>query len=392
MAIGKLGVKGGGLGGLGLVASGRPAGVPGWASLDFNFATGQYFGGSLGNTITNTRATTGYAANADGTLTLFQPNTFRIGVGTGLLVEDAANNALLWSRDLTNVAWVKSNMTAAKDQTGPDGTVNGASSIVATGANATVLQTLTQVSAKLYQSAYIKRLVGTGTINMTMDNGVTWTVVTATAAWTKVTIPTQTIANPICGFRIVTSADAIAVDFVQNEYAGPIGVGTATSVTSPIPTTTALAARVADQPIWNTTVSNILLRGPGSFVFSGAGSPIDAAYTLLMDSVTHNDECYIYAGGQAAQYNGSAELLATFGSGSMAGATKYGYSLSGSGRSLVANNGTLTTDAGTQVSVDTTASLGTRNNSGGAGYNGYIKRVTIGNTRIADAVLKAATA
>ncbi len=389
MAIGKLGVRGGGLGGLGLVAAGRAGDVPGWASLDFNFATGQYFGGSLYNALTITRSTTGYATNTDGTLTLFQPNTFRIGVGNGLLIEEGAINEALWSRDMTNAVWAKTTMTAAKDQTDINGVANAASSITATGANATILQTVTRASDTVWQSAYIKRLVGSGTINMTTDNGVTWTVVTATAAWTRVTIPVQTLANPICGFRIVTSGDSIAVDFVQNEHA--IGGGTADFSSSPIPTTTAAAIRQSDLPLWNTAISNILLRGPGSVVFSTGGTPINTGYGIMFDDVAHGDEVYLYAAGQAGSWNGLVELLATFGTGSVTGPTKLGYALNGAGRSLVVNNGTVATNAGLQSSVGTTASLGIKNNSGSNGYNGYIKRVTIGNTRIADATLKAAT-
>ncbi len=111
-----------------------------------------------------------------------------------------------------------------------------------------------------------------------------------------------------------------------------------------------------------------------------------------MDDVPHGDEVYIYASGQAASWNGSVELLATFGTGAMSGATKLGYSLNPSGRSLVANNGTVATDAQIQSSVGTTASLGIRNTGGGAGYNGYIKRFSIWNTRLPDATLKALTA
>jgi hypothetical protein len=54
-----------------------------------------------------------------------------------------------------------------------------------------------------------------------------------------VTIPVQTLANPTVGFRIVTSGDAIAVDFVQNE--------TGTGASSEIATTTAAVTRAADE-------------------------------------------------------------------------------------------------------------------------------------------------
>lgn len=155
-----------------------------------------------------------------------------------LLLEDTRTNVVLWNRDLTNAAWTKTTMTAAKDQIGADGLVNSASSLLATAGNATALQAITLASSARYQSAYVKRLVGTGTVQMTTDNGATWTAITLTTAWTRVTIPTQTFANPTVGFRLVTNGDKIAVDFVQNEN------GTLPS--SAIATTTVAVTRAAD--------------------------------------------------------------------------------------------------------------------------------------------------
>ena len=156
----------------------------------------------------------------------------------GILLEGSRINIVLWNRDLTNAAWTKTNVTAAKDQTGIDGVASSASKITATAGNGTCLQAITAGSTQRAQFAYVKRITGSGTINMTMDNGSTWTVVTVTAAWTKVTIPPQTLANPTVGFRIVTSGDAIAVDYVQNE-AGPFE-------SSPIATTTTAVTRAGD--------------------------------------------------------------------------------------------------------------------------------------------------
>src|SRR5690349_9593952 len=135
----------------------------------------------------------------------------------GLLMEDASTNYALWCRDLTNAAWTKTSMTTAKTATGIDGTANSATTLTASAGNATVLQAITRASATRITGAYIKRRTGSGTINMTQDGGTTWTVVTATAAWTRVSIPSATVTNPSIGFRIVTSADAIDVDYIQHE-------------------------------------------------------------------------------------------------------------------------------------------------------------------------------
>jgi hypothetical protein len=214
--------------------------APSWvlpnASADLDFAHGNFFGGTV--SVSRAQTVPSYATNLDGTLTSFAADTPRIGIGTGLLVEEGRTNVVLQSRDLSNASWTKTTITAAKDQTGADGTANGASSILATGANGTCLQAITLVSSARFQTAYVKRITGSGTINMTMDNGVTWTAISPTTAWTQVSIPTQTLANPTVGFRIVTNGDAIAVDLVQNENGA--------FATSAIPTTTVAVARVAD--------------------------------------------------------------------------------------------------------------------------------------------------
>ena len=158
----------------------------------------------------------------------------------GLLLESARTNVVLWNRDLTAASWTKTNVTAAKDQTGIDGVTNSASKITATAGNGTTLQAITLASSARFQSAYVKRVTGSGVVEMTMDNGATWTAVTVTADWTLVSIPTQTLANPTVGFRIVTSGDAIAVDYVQNENGA--------FASSPIFTTTASIARATDIP------------------------------------------------------------------------------------------------------------------------------------------------
>jgi hypothetical protein len=59
-----------------------------------------------------------------------------------------------------------------------------------------------------------------------------------TSAYSYVSIPTQTLANPSTGFRITTDGDSIAVDYVQNQNGA--------FITSAIPTTTASVTRAAD--------------------------------------------------------------------------------------------------------------------------------------------------
>lgn len=223
--------------------------APGWVlyplatTLDLYFAGGLYYSGdltyppALSNILTITNSG-GYAQNANGLLVNFAgSNVFRVS-DQGLLIEQAATNVVLWNRDLTNVVWTASNVTVALNQTGADGSANAASSLTATSGNGTVLQAITLANSARFQSAFVKRITGSGTINMTMDNGATWTAISVTNAYTKLSVPSQTLTNPTVGFQIVTSGDAIAVDFVQNEN-NAFG-------TSPIATTTVAVTRNAD--------------------------------------------------------------------------------------------------------------------------------------------------
>jgi hypothetical protein len=191
--------------------------------------------------------TTATYFGSDGLLKTTAANEARfdcaIGTGTaiGLLIEGARTNVVLYNRDLTNAAWVISNttdLTAAKDQVGIDGAANSASSLLCNVANGTILQSITLASSQRFQTAYVKRLVGTGAVNMTTDGGATWTAITLAASWTRVSIPAQTVTNPSVGFQLATLNDKIAIDFVQNE-AGAFA-------TSPIATTNASVTRSAD--------------------------------------------------------------------------------------------------------------------------------------------------
>jgi hypothetical protein len=216
-------------------------GVP-YLHLDFSRSSA-----AIDPRFTVTRAGSAWRFNPAGLLESVSANSPRIdcapstGAYRGLLVETSAINRLLWCRDLTNAAWTKSNTTAALDQIGIDGIANSASSLTATAGNGTCLQSITLASSARVQSCFMKRLVGTGTIEMTTDNGVTWTAVSPVVnAWTRVRIPQQTLANPIAGFRIVTSGDAVAIDIAQNETV------VADIPTSPIITTSAQVTRASD--------------------------------------------------------------------------------------------------------------------------------------------------
>ncbi len=197
----------------------------------------KYFKTLNGNTVSSNVVT-----EATGALITNANSSYADAKGPfGYLVEGQRTNEVLWNRDLTNVAWTPTDATVAKNQVGIDGAASSASLITATGANATVLQSITEGSAARRLSAFVKCVTCTGEIDLTEDGGSTWTNVASllnSSTYTRVSTPAQTVTNPSVGFRIVASGDKIAVDYVQNE-AG-------TYLTSPIATTTVAVTRNMD--------------------------------------------------------------------------------------------------------------------------------------------------
>jgi hypothetical protein len=195
-----------------------------------------------GSPITVTRASSAYCPKSDGTFALVTNNAPRVG-RFGLLVERASTQLLTAPRDFTNAAWVKSNVTAAKTATGADGVANAASTLTATANNGTALQTVTTGAAPYAASVSIRRRTGAGTVLFGVDNLVAPCDVTTALAlamaggcqWLRVGMDgddwhdttkicqtgcgaaAQSLANPVVGFKLGTSGDAIDVDFAQLE-------------------------------------------------------------------------------------------------------------------------------------------------------------------------------
>ena len=226
------------------------------------------------------------------------PRFETVGGRRGVLLEPVGTNNLLYARDLTQAEWVESNATTALDQIGEDGVVNSASSFLATAANATVLQTLVLAAADYAYSVSIKRITGTGNIEVTDDNGGAWTDISgslSTAAWYRHTI-TRSQANPICGIRIVTNTDKISVDFNQLE-AGKFA-------SSRILTTVAVVTRTTEStfPYWTLPTGLFDDKGtaivwwrPGypasahSAVVKGILTPVDTSVGIMQ---TFEDDIY----------------------------------------------------------------------------------------------------
>lgn len=178
---------------------------------------------------------------------LFGPRTPHYNRATlallGLLIEEARTNRLVYSRDLSQADWVSGGggVAAVKDATGLDGVANSASTLTASGANGTLIQTTVLGSDERVFSVYARRKTGVGTFEVTDDGGSNWTDVTSeinSSTLVKVTELVRTQANAACGFRLGTSGDEIEVDCC-NLTEGAYSV-------MPIHTTTAPVAAAAD--------------------------------------------------------------------------------------------------------------------------------------------------
>jgi len=161
-------------------------------------------------------------------------------------------------RTMSDAGWVASNVTKGT-ATGSDGIAAVAASLTATAGNGTVLYTTVLGAAVRTFSPRVRRKTGTGTVEITGDNGATWTGITLTADYQPFVFTTASAANPVIGFRIVTSADAIEVDWNML-------VAGAVAPALPIPLNVTTAADVKQYvSAGNVPTNNFTLYGESQF-------------------------------------------------------------------------------------------------------------------------------
>lgn len=387
---------------------------PGWvlpgAAADFDFANSRYWGcsASLARAVASfDRGSTlfgpgngvaGQAPDNSGIIRSFLTFQPRITMGKGLWAEGRYTNYALWCRDCTNAAWTKTNITASKNQTGADGTANAASSLTASAGNGTCLQAITQASTTFVGSAYVKRITGTGTINMTIDGGTTWTDITSSinsSGYTKVAVANQTLANPSIGFQIVTNADAIAVDFIQCENN--------TYASTPLLTTSATVFRGTEEPAFNDPANSSVNDGYRlirSFIANGApwSMFLSASGNSRVSSVLLTDSTYNIAlgtDGNAATFRaatgGNTATTANTGTFGLDNINKVAVRANGSlnGSFICLNGGAVAqATAGTNgitAQSNATTHCGVGNNGSGVQpLDGYFKRIALWKRELSD--------
>lgn len=295
-------------------------------------------------------------------------------------------NLALWNRDLTNAAWTKTNGTPLKDQTGIDAVSNSASSFTATAGNATCLQSITSASAARVTSFFLKRLTGTGTVNITQDNGTTWTAVTLTSAWQRFQV-TATAANPVIGIRVVTSGDAVALDFAQHETP-------ASTASSPIATTTTAVIRQPDV-LTATSISPWYRQDEGTVVFEGicadTGIPVARGFYVFSDGTTNNRmNSYNSLGITSTAIGGgvSQASLSSSVSPSAGSVFKSAFCYLLNSFAVSANGATPVSDASGVVPVVDQLKFGVTSSAGNAPFMGYARRFDYYRTRFPDATIQ----
>lgn len=312
-----------------------------------------------------------------------QVSTIYTGVGVKTAILQSLNNTVIsitcrgagtWAGKIDNIS-VKEAAIQVTTCTGIDNAANSASTLTAGAADATILQTLTMAAAARSFSAYVKRRTGTGNVYITRDGGTNWTDITASvgASWTRVKIENTSVLNPVCGFKIATSGDAIDVDVCQDEAGA--------EAWSPIVTTTAAVTRNADAETfqtasnWSDTAGWALATVQGESWANATGTAIGNGTNGLKLSAS-NSGIVAYDGtntvnGPAGSPSGAEKLAMTWGSGA-----------------LQAASGGVAGSAGSYDGAWGLATVGIGTSQG----NVYIKDVYIGQSALTAAQLAQVTA
>ena len=200
----------------------------------------------------------------------------------------ARYNLLTYSEQFDNAAWAATNVTVTNSLSpvAPDGTAT-AETLTASGANGTVLQSITAIAGGHTFSVYLRRRTGTGNIDIQAGDGV-YSTVTLTSDWQRFTVAaTLTAGARTPGIRIVTSGDAVDAwgaqlvqtnAFPSNTYQR---IAAATDYDTGVNFPQYLAFDGSDDSLLTTSVN--FTGGDKVMVFSGVTKLSDAAAGTIIE-------------------------------------------------------------------------------------------------------------
>lgn len=397
------------------------------AAIDLDLANNRiYPSGAFTDYLSCSRASIGYVKNSGGTLTQFSSNVLRIGVGTGLLVEDARTNLILQSTpDLTNSVWTKGNITSSNNAiAAPDGTTTAtsitddttnsfhaffSSSVVSITSGATVSLSC-YAKAGTRDKIYVMAAAGTGFFGAVFDlsNGTLGETKTDGTIGTLASTSIETLASgyyrctvvgsltgknfctpnfemaPLATGNTFSGADVTYAGTTQTLYVWGCQLEEVSFPSSYIPTTTS-ATRAADVVTNAGTLQTDIAAATGSIVVKINNGEVAGLAANIVDSNGTN------LLGFDASNHGLASITATLTTTNTANRTsrdKLGIAWDGFGRRLVLNGGTVATDANAQT-PNSTQHLGSSGTDNFA--YAYIERLTVWTSKLASATLQGFT-
>ncbi len=319
-----------------------------------------------------------YVHPGTGLVTVADNNQLRIEAN-GALIEGQRTNSALRSAGMDNsVVWTATGIAVTADQAvAPDGTTT-AELLSATGANGTLLNSVTGTATAWTHSVYMKRKAGAGGVQVSADN-TTWTTCAINSTtWTRCTdTRTLTAATYYFGIRIVTSGDNVYA------WGGQMEAGGAAS--SYIPTTTAAVTRNKDAlllPASNlsSTVGTLAVE----FDFNGS-----LQYERLLGNAADAGAGQIYIqpfGPTVIPNDGTPRTLNVVTAGNVP--QRIGIAWSGTQIKGTTNGGTVAADVfGGNMGFDSSPILGS-NTAGGREIFGHLRNLRIWNRAFTDAELQ----
>ena len=306
---------------------------------------------------------------------------FAEGAGTQLVTPTAS------IRDMTNAAWTAgATMTVAKDGVGIDGVTNSCSRLTggAVSATNTIFQTLVAAASSRTYSVWIKRVTGTGVINLTEDALGTATDVTSlinSTTFTRVSV-TASVLNASFGIQVVTDGDVILADFNQFEAGA--------RATSPM--ATAGAARNADVLTYpfagNASATAGTIYAELSSFWSIAGAESNAINTGASNNALFNGAAE--GDTRIFTYDGTNQIFED-GTSYATGVRKAAVSYGGAGLILALNGGGSPATGSFDGAFSSTAIAVGCLTGGTAQWFGTLKEVRIWQRQLPNAVLQAIT-